>query len=93
CSACLRWGHARPVCHSITCRCNHCGGNHLEQEHHQRAACCQGGNPTPGNAPCPHPPKCVNCGAAHKATERTCPFYGHRHDCDWISQHQPHAAS
>ncbi|ETW75600.1 hypothetical protein HETIRDRAFT_316207 [Heterobasidion irregulare TC 32-1] len=91
CSHCLRWGHASPICHSKTYRCNHCGGNHLEQDHRQWAACCHGTNPTPGDAPCPHPPTCVNCGAAHKANDRACPFYEHRHSREWINQHQPRA--
>ena len=92
CSICLRWGHSRPVCRSATYRCDHCGGNHSEQEHRQWAACCHGQDPTPPDTPCPHPPRCVNCGAAHKATDRACMFYVQRHDREWIYQHQPRAA-
>lgn len=91
CSACLRWGHSRPVCRSTTHRCNHCGGNHSEHEHRQWAACCHGNPPTPAGTPCPHPPKCANCGSDHKATDRACAFYEHRHNREWINLHQPRA--
>ncbi|ETW79537.1 hypothetical protein HETIRDRAFT_419235 [Heterobasidion irregulare TC 32-1] len=89
CTACLQWGHPTLLCRSPTHRCAHCTGLYSVQDHRQRAECCHGDNPTPDSLLCPHSPSCVNCGAPHNATNRSCPFYQNRHNTAWIEQHQP----
>ncbi|PPQ93993.1 hypothetical protein CVT25_009841, partial [Psilocybe cyanescens] len=52
--------------------------------------CCKGNPkadppqaPTPGGEPCPHTPRCPNCGKNHGAHERACVFWSHRFNQLW----------
>ena len=85
CSQCLRWGHGRALCRANSVTCEQCGEAHDVRHHRTLASCCRGSDA----AACEHPPYCVNCGQAHRATARVCPFYAHRKDHAWHQLHQP----
>ncbi|PPQ93933.1 hypothetical protein CVT25_010844 [Psilocybe cyanescens] len=62
----------------------------LLEEHRTVAGCCKGNlkadppqAPMPGGEPCPHTPRCPNCGKNHGAHERACVFWSHRFDQLW----------
>ncbi|KAI0737469.1 hypothetical protein C8Q80DRAFT_1078669, partial [Daedaleopsis nitida] len=79
CSSCLRWGHPQALCRAHSAACELCGEPHDVRHHRTLASCCRG-----SDAPsCGHPPRCINCGQAHRATARECPYYLHRHDMSW----------
>ncbi|KAI0824725.1 hypothetical protein BC628DRAFT_1419832 [Trametes gibbosa] len=87
CSQCLRWGHVRGVCRANSTTCEHCGEAHDIRHHRALAGCCRG-----SAAPaCTHAPRCVNCGQAHRATARECPYYVHRNDFAWHQARAPTA--
>ena len=83
-----RWGHSikaykasQPIC----------ARSHEKEIHRLYCGLCKGDpkhNPpipkTPGDLPCPHPPRCPNCGGDHAATDRHCKFWSHCFDREWI---------
>lgn len=79
CSICQRWGHSAAICQSMAVRCAVCAGPHDERQHAHLA-------PTAAVA-------CFNCKGAHRADSHDCPFYIHRRDPSWISDHQPSTRS
>ncbi|TFK79486.1 hypothetical protein K466DRAFT_456692, partial [Polyporus arcularius HHB13444] len=79
CPQCLRWGHVRATCRANSTTCERCGEAHDAQYHRVMASCCRGStSPT-----CEHAARCINCGSAHRATSRECPYYVHRNDLAW----------
>jgi hypothetical protein len=92
CQRCWRWKHTAAQCPSKWQLCPLCGEKHDEKSHCPLASCCRGlpkATPpvpaTPAGEPCPHDPKCVNCGLAHASHSRSCKFWSHRFNEEWIS--------
>lgn len=90
CTECLMWGHTSFNCRASARRCGHCGENHDERVHRPNCAACRAEEARPGVTAlarppkCPHPPKCVNCGLAHRSDSNECAFYAHRFDKEWL---------
>jgi len=64
---------------------------HREFNHRTFVACCKGKPnhvppvpPTTDGEPCPHPAYCLNCGKPHAANSRSCQFWQHHFDREWI---------
>ncbi|KAI0720226.1 hypothetical protein C8T65DRAFT_527182, partial [Cerioporus squamosus] len=85
CPQCLRWGHVRSLCRANSVTCEICGEAHDARQHRALASCCRGS----AAATCDHPPRCINCGQAHRATARECPYHVHRNDFAWHQAHPP----
>ena len=81
CTRCHGWGHIEKSCQSRVQRCSRCGDAHDDQHHAALAQCCKDNR----GQPCTHPPKCVNCGKAHKATDGKCEFYVNRGNSAWMA--------
>ena len=94
CTRCWRWGHPHVVCRSNFQACPICSEPHDCDLHWEMAGCCKPkpkakGGPiagTPDDQPCPHTPRCRNCGGAHSADAKVCPFWCHRFDNEWIKK-------
>ncbi|KAF5376109.1 hypothetical protein D9615_007779 [Tricholomella constricta] len=91
CQRCWKWGHIDTRCSLNRNICAHCGGPHGLQYHRVLGSCCKAKpkeNPpveaTHPDEDCPHPPKCVNCGGEHLANAKTCPYFRHRFEPEWI---------
>ncbi|KAF5377289.1 hypothetical protein D9615_006460 [Tricholomella constricta] len=91
CQRCWKWGHIDTRCSLNRNICAHCGGPHGLQYHRVLGSCCKAkpkANPpveaTHPDEDCPHPPKCVNCGGEHLANAKTCPYFRHRFEPEWI---------
>lgn len=90
CTECLMWGHTGFHCRANARRCGHCGGTHDERVHRSNCTACIAEASRPGvsamdrPARCPHPPKCANCGQAHRSDSTDCTFYTNRFNKDWI---------
>jgi hypothetical protein len=41
---------------------------------------------TSAGDPCPHPARCPACGGAHPAYAKTCPFWKHCFQREWIDE-------
>jgi hypothetical protein len=93
CTKCWRFGHRFTVCPFRAQLCAHCAGPHHTDHHRVLGACCKAqpkANPpraaTPGGNPCPHPPRCVNCGLDHMSNNMKCSFWKHRFDAKWVQK-------
>jgi len=93
CTKCWRFGHRFAVCPFRAQLCAHCAGPHHTDHHRVLGACCKAqpkANPphaaTPGGNPCPHPPRCVNCGLDHMSNDTKCSFWKHRFDAKWVQK-------
>ena len=91
CQRCWKWGHPETACRAPQTKCPSCGGPHCKEHHRALAGCCKGNKkatppipPTAEGEPCPHAPRCPNCGNEHAADDRRCNFWRHRFDQDWI---------
>ena len=93
CTRCWRFGHRSDmhVCPSHSRCCALCNGPHETEHHRILASCCRGNPkatppvpPTPGSEPCPHKPRCVNCGGEHGANNSVCKYWKSRFDPKWI---------
>ena len=91
CPKCWRYGHRLAVCPFKTQICAQCSGPHRTENHRVLGACCKAqpkANPpleaTPEGHPCPHKPRCVNCGLDHQSSSRVCSFWKHRFDAKWV---------
>ena len=92
CQRCWRWGHTIGGCKAPQLRCNHCAGPHESDAHRHACGLCKGNPksnppvlPTAAGQPCPHPARCPNCRENHNAMDRTCSFWRHRFDPQWIT--------
>jgi len=92
CQRCWRWGHTIGGCKAPQLRCSHCAGPHESEAHRHACGLCKGNlkakppiPPTAADQPCPHPARCPNCREHHPATDRTCSFWRHRYDPQWIN--------
>jgi hypothetical protein len=93
CQRCWYWEHAEARCTLNRNICAHCGGSHELKHHRTLATCCKAqpkASPpiaaTPADEPCPHAPKCVNCGKDHCANDESCTFFRHRFKSEWIQR-------
>jgi hypothetical protein len=93
CTKCWRFGHRFAVCPFRAQLCAHCAGPHHTDHHRVLGACCKAqpkANPpraaTPGGNPCPHAPRCVNCGLDHMSNDTKCSFWKHRFDSKWVQK-------
>ncbi|KAF9470544.1 hypothetical protein BDN70DRAFT_909506 [Pholiota conissans] len=91
CTRCWRWGHPIKACKASQPRCAICARPHEKEIHRLYCGLCKGDpkhDPlipkTPGDQPCPHPPRCPNCNGEHAATDWKCKFWSHRFDREWI---------
>ena len=91
CQKCWKWGHDQRFCRSTSNQCPLCNKPHLECHHRALAGCCKGNlkadppvSPTSADAPCPHDPRCINCGKNHVSNDRKCIFWRNRWDGEWI---------
>jgi hypothetical protein len=93
CTKCWRFGHRFTVCPFRAQLCAHCAGPHHTDHHRVLGACCKAqpkANPpraaTAGGSPCPHAPRCVNCGLDHMSNDTKCSFWKHRFDPKWVQK-------
>ena len=66
----------------------------LERHHRALAGCCKSNlkanppiSPTATGVPCPHTPRCINCGKDHTSNDKKCIFWCNRWDGEWIKAH------
>ena len=92
CQRCWRWGHPTVACKVRLRTCPICSGPHSREEHHSNAGCCKPNSKltppslgTPAGEPCPHRAHCPNCLGNHSADSRSCPYWSHRFDSEWIA--------
>jgi hypothetical protein len=93
CTKCWRFGHRFAVCPFRAQLCAHCAGPHHTDHHCVLGACCKAqpkANPphaaAAGGSPCPHAPRCVNCGLDHMSNNMKCSFWKHRFDTKWVQK-------
>jgi hypothetical protein len=84
CTRCQKWGHHESKCRSQGVRCPLCGGPHREANHTTYVKVKQDEH------------HCVNCMSSkhaknnHASTDRKCPFWQNRFDCDWLKRQFKH---
>ena len=59
----------------------------MQAEHDRFATCCTQDHSGRVDDRCMHPDLCLNCGGAHSALAKECPFYKHRFDLEWWRSH------
>jgi hypothetical protein len=89
CQRCWHWGHPFKICRAQAVCCPLCS----EEHHCSMGSCCKekpkATTPiatTPASNPCPHPVRCTACGGAHPAYAKTCPFWKHCFQREWIDE-------
>ena len=96
CTHCWRFSHRSNtwICPFKTVLCPLCSGPHSKANHRKMASCCKGCStakppipPTPTKEPCPHKPRCLNCGLNHGADSQTCKYWKSRFDHQWVWNH------
>jgi hypothetical protein len=94
CTRCWRWGHPFKICRAQVVHCPLCSENHHKEHHCSMGSCCKAKpkatppiTATPSGDPCPHPARCPACRGAHPAYAKTCLFWKHRFQREWIDEH------
>jgi hypothetical protein len=93
CMRCWCWGHPFKICRAQAVHCPLCSENHHKEHHCSMGSCCKEkpkATPpiiaTPAGNPCPHLACCPTCRGAHPAYAKTCPFWKHCFQREWIDK-------